>query len=55
MRLVDRGYVRRKKWVDKGEVSWWVDRGDVRRWVDRGDVRMGRWVDRGNGGGEVGG
>ena len=39
---MDKGDVRRKRWVNK------VDRGDVRRWVDKGDVTRGRWVDRGD-------
>ena len=36
--------MRRKRWVDKGDMRW-VDRGDLRR-VDRGDVRRG-WVVKG--------
>ena len=42
--------------MDKGDVrkGRWLDSGDVRGWVDKGDVRRGRWVDRGNRG-EVGG
>ena len=36
---MDRGDVRKERWVDRGDVrALWVDRGDARRWADRGDV-----------------
>ena len=41
-RFVDRGDMRKGRWVERGDVRWrWVHRGDVGRWIEYEEGEMG--------------